>query len=257
MTLSVFIGTLGAASIGFVLGWTLYFANRGKSGDLSVADIAAIAGVIAGSTVIGFLDGFGIAEADQAYLFGGYGIGVFIGFMTYFGLYRASLRANAEPGTGAVLAGLALQSRGEVQSTAAFSPAARALSTQAPAAAPQMPQRAVQACITAGEALQKDLATRRENASDPNHADYDLDEYDRLTEVQDQVRDLLKPLYLMSVLTHLTSDAVQEFITLLESETKALKTEADRLKTASTDITELGKTFETLTALIEEVRNLT
>ena len=31
MSLAVTIGTLGSGSIGFVLGWTLYFANRGNS----------------------------------------------------------------------------------------------------------------------------------------------------------------------------------------------------------------------------------
>ena len=81
---------LGGFGLGFVIGWTLYFANRGKAGKLSVSDIAALITAIAGGAVIGF---FGKApdEAAAALAIGFYGFGLFIGFLTYYGLYRKAL----------------------------------------------------------------------------------------------------------------------------------------------------------------------
>lgn len=253
MSLAVTIGTLGSDSIGFVLGWTLYFANRGKSGDLSVAELGAIAGVIAGSTVITFLDGFGIPDAQRVFLFGGYGIGVLIGFMTYFQLFRLSLRKDAESGAGEVL-------RSPAEASSYFKTTndlMRSGPVMQPRSRAPIPTRSeLDAAIAAAEAVSSDLALRRANATDPSHADYDEEESSKIRALQQDVSGALRTLYMIAALQDLNSDVLRGAINTLESETDALKTEASRLKTASADINKLTEMFEMLNALIEETRKL-
>ncbi len=252
MGLSTLIGTLGSAGIGFVLGWTLYFANRGKSGNLSVAEIASIAGVIAGSTVVAFLNGFGTPETDRAFLFGGYGIGVCIGFLTYYLLLRSALGKEGSD------AGIALQSfRGDglprsAQQTArqiASGPARFARQRQSG----QGGSRA--AAIRAAEAMLDDLIERRKRARDPSHAEYDLEEADKIRAHQKTLKGILYELYMADVVAQMSSDEIRVFLDALETETEALSTEAARLKDASKNLDALNGTINALNTFITELRN--
>jgi hypothetical protein len=68
----------GALGFGLVIGWFLYFVNRYRKSEASFTDITTILGAVGGAAVTSL---FG-AGSDQ--LFGAYGIGLAIGFFSYF-----------------------------------------------------------------------------------------------------------------------------------------------------------------------------
>jgi hypothetical protein len=68
---------IGAALFGVVLGWLIYFVNRHRRGEVALTDIGSlIAAVGAGAVLSLFPSG-----TD---LFGAYGIGLAVGFFSYF-----------------------------------------------------------------------------------------------------------------------------------------------------------------------------
>lgn len=67
----------GAFAFGLILGWFLYFINRYRTGDIQFSDITTVVGAIGGAAV---LDLFG----DGTAMFGAYGIGLAVGFFSYF-----------------------------------------------------------------------------------------------------------------------------------------------------------------------------
>lgn len=68
----------GALGFGLVIGWFLYFVNRYRKSEASFTDITTILGAVGGAAVTSL---FG-AGSEQ--LFGAYGIGLAIGFFSYF-----------------------------------------------------------------------------------------------------------------------------------------------------------------------------
>jgi len=251
LILTTLIGTLGAAGIGFVLGWTLYFAIRGRSGELSIAELTAIAGVIAGSVVTAFLDGIGIPEAQRAYIFGGYGLGVLVGFLWYFTLYKRSLVETAKPEDG-----LALMSLNEVEKVTRSTPIAVAKGSQSfRSTAAHMPSRSdLSAAIKAAEAVSAELGKLRENTTDPNHEDYAPEHATELRALHREVSGLLQSLYLAAALVELNSPELSDLLGTMKAEAAALKKEAGRLKEAAADIASLNETFETLNSLVEKIK---
>lgn len=67
----------GAFAFGLMLGWNVYFVNRYRKGDVSFGDIATLVGVIGGAAVLALFP----ANTD---LFGAYGLGLAVGFFSYF-----------------------------------------------------------------------------------------------------------------------------------------------------------------------------
>jgi len=67
----------GAFSFGTVLGWNLYFINRYRNGDISFGDIATLIGAVGGAAVLALFE-------KDSILFGAYGVGLGVGFFTYF-----------------------------------------------------------------------------------------------------------------------------------------------------------------------------
>lgn len=72
------IAEAGALGFGLVIGWFLYFVNRYRTSEASFADITTILGAVGGGAVTSL---FG---AGSSALFGAYGIGLAIGFFSYF-----------------------------------------------------------------------------------------------------------------------------------------------------------------------------
>lgn len=251
MTFSTLFGTLGSFGIGFVLGWTLYFANRGKSGNLSVAELAAIAGVIAGSTIITFLDGIGVPNTDRAFLFGGYGLGVLIGFLTYFFLYRSSLGQAQSP------TGIALMSVQETTAPAArnFSRAPSVMRSRS-AGRVSTPQGDLNAAIVAAAETADQLYVARENALDPDHEDYDPAEASKISVLLTQTDYLLRDLRIAAGVQYLSSAGVSDLLDTLETETTALKEEAGRMKEATGKMTKVSEMFTSLDTIIGKLREL-
>ena len=71
------IQLLGAAAFGFIIGWMTYFTNRYRGGQVSFSDLTTLIGIIGGGAVLALFE----AKTD---LFGAYGIGLFLGFISYF-----------------------------------------------------------------------------------------------------------------------------------------------------------------------------
>ena len=67
----------GAICFGALIGWYVYYINRYRKGDVQLSDIVTIIGAIGGGAVLALFK----AGTD---LFGGYGIGLAIGFFGYF-----------------------------------------------------------------------------------------------------------------------------------------------------------------------------
>jgi hypothetical protein len=71
------IQLLGAGGFGAMIGWYVYYVNRYRTGDVQLSDITTVMGVIGGGAVLALFP----ARTD---LFGAYGIGLFVGFFSYF-----------------------------------------------------------------------------------------------------------------------------------------------------------------------------
>lgn len=67
----------GAAAFGIIIGWYVYFINRYRESDVQIGDLVTILGIIGGGAILNLFE----AGTD---LFGAYGIGLFIGFFSYF-----------------------------------------------------------------------------------------------------------------------------------------------------------------------------
>ena len=70
----------GAFCIGFLLGWLLYYINRHRTGEVSLADFGTIVGVLGGAAVLGLI---GDGKTANPTLVGYYGVGLMSGFVTY------------------------------------------------------------------------------------------------------------------------------------------------------------------------------
>src|SRR5215204_3580387 len=70
------IQILGAAGFGAIIGWFVYYINRYRKGDVQFSDLTTVIANIGGGVVIQLF--------DTPWLFGAYGIGLFLGFFGYF-----------------------------------------------------------------------------------------------------------------------------------------------------------------------------
>jgi hypothetical protein len=68
---------LGAGGFGAVIGWYVYFINRYRKADVQLSDLVTLIGVLGGGAILALFP----ARTD---LFGAYGIGLGIGFFSYF-----------------------------------------------------------------------------------------------------------------------------------------------------------------------------
>lgn len=81
----------GAFAFGLVIGWFTYFVNRHRTGEVTLGDVATIVGAVGGAAVLALFP----AGTD---LFGGYGIGLAVGFFGYFLVLVLLVRANRPAG---------------------------------------------------------------------------------------------------------------------------------------------------------------
>lgn len=71
------IQLLGAGGFGALIGWYVYYINRYRKADVQISDLVTLVGVIGGGAILALFP----ARTD---LFGAYGIGLAIGFFSYF-----------------------------------------------------------------------------------------------------------------------------------------------------------------------------
>jgi hypothetical protein len=67
----------GAGAFGTVIGWYIYYINRHRREDVTATDLVTLIGIIGGTAVLALFP----AQSD---LFGAYGLGLAIGFFSYF-----------------------------------------------------------------------------------------------------------------------------------------------------------------------------
>lgn len=75
--MAVELQLVGAACFGILIGWYVYYINRYRKGDVQISDLVSVIGVVGGGAVLALFK----PETD---LFGAYGIGLAIGFFSYF-----------------------------------------------------------------------------------------------------------------------------------------------------------------------------
>jgi hypothetical protein len=87
------IGLVGAAAFGALIGWFVYYINRYRKSDVQFSDLTTIIAIIGGAAVLNLFP-------SETPLFGAYGIGLFLGFFGYFVslllLIRSSDNFNAD-----------------------------------------------------------------------------------------------------------------------------------------------------------------
>lgn len=71
----------GAACFGALIGWYVYYINRYRKSDVQWSDLVTLVGIIGGSAILSIFE----RGTD---LFGAYGIGLAIGFFSYFKMLR-------------------------------------------------------------------------------------------------------------------------------------------------------------------------
>jgi hypothetical protein len=87
------IQLVGAAGFGALIGWYVYYINRYRKSEVSLNDLVTLIGVLGGGTILAIFP-------ERTDLFGAYGIGLFVGFFSYFffllGMVGVSKNFNVE-----------------------------------------------------------------------------------------------------------------------------------------------------------------
>ena len=73
------IQLVGAACFGALIGWYIYYINRYRTGQVQLNDLVTLIGVVGGASILALFP----SGSD---LFGGYGIGLAVGFFGYFAI---------------------------------------------------------------------------------------------------------------------------------------------------------------------------
>lgn len=241
---------LGALGLGFVFGWTLYFANRGKAGKLTMSDIAAMIAAVAGGGVVSFFSTAPDAAAKAAAL-GFYGIGVFIGFVIYFVLYRSALKKDGAP-DAALISVSSVKGTRKSALISSFEAedvfAARTMAARDPEQ--QAALDALDELKRKAKALHDDLAQAYEeaNGDDAKQAKIAL-QIARLNRYRADIS-------LSSATVLLQGAHVQAFFDALDRETTALKTEAQKMKDAAKTVSKVTDLLSAADGLIAKVRDL-
>lgn len=75
--MAIDIQVIGALTFGILIGWYVYYINRYRTGDVQMSDLVTLIGVLGGAAILALFPA-------QTNLFGAYGIGLAIGFFSYF-----------------------------------------------------------------------------------------------------------------------------------------------------------------------------
>lgn len=225
-----YFAQLGAAGLGFVLGWVLYLAIRGRKGNIDGGELTSIAAVVFGGAAAAYL------QSDSS-LFGAYGIGVFVGFVMLLTLTWRSLLAT--PGRSALEA---LERGSAPRTLTSVSP------SRETAADDRRARGELERLAEEIERLLDLLIDARNRATG--------DQRRRLNEAIRTVTAYLRQIKLMLALDSLTSGPVSALIETLEEQSAALEEEADRLEQATNSIGQVNRTLGVLKSAIGAVRDL-
>lgn len=233
------IALAGAASMGFVIGWTLYFANRGRSGAISATELVAMAGVVGGGAVLSWVDKSGVLGPG---LFGAFGIGLLAGFLAYLIMLR---RTRPDNGPAIELEAMvttaarpSFRSFGRFEAESAEAPQAREIVDELKRSRDQVEAllREVGIALDLGGLSGSDKAALEAAAG-------------RLRTLRDELNDKI-------IAISFGSAEVSALLAALEAETKALNDEADRMKRITKQIGKVNGALASLTGLIEKLKSL-
>jgi hypothetical protein len=79
--------SIGALAFGLLIGWYVYYINRYRKGDVQLTDIVTLIGILGGAAVTALFPA-------GSNLFAGYGIGLAIGFFSYYLLLLVLVTAS-------------------------------------------------------------------------------------------------------------------------------------------------------------------
>ncbi|HFE66334.1 MAG TPA: hypothetical protein ENJ93_03640 [Chloroflexi bacterium] len=77
----------GAFGFGMLIGWYVYYINRYRKGDVQFSDLSTVIGILGGGAVLALFP----AKTD---LFGAYGVGLAVGFFSYFAFLMLWVRIS-------------------------------------------------------------------------------------------------------------------------------------------------------------------
>lgn len=77
----------GAFGFGLLIGWYVYYINRYRKGDVQFSDLSTVIGILGGGAVLALFP----AKTD---LFGAYGVGLAVGFFSYFAFLMLWVRIS-------------------------------------------------------------------------------------------------------------------------------------------------------------------
>ncbi len=77
----------GAFAFGLLVGWYVYYINRYRKGDVQWSDLVTLIGIIGGTAVLSLFP-------QGTALFGAYGLGLAVGFFTYFIVLQIMVRIS-------------------------------------------------------------------------------------------------------------------------------------------------------------------
>lgn len=246
-----FLAILGAAGLGFVLGWTLYFANRGKSGNLSTSDLGAIAGVIAGGAVATLIGDVAGEQVTKAMIFGGYGIGLFAGFIAYFMFLRAA--TSDTDATAALRLPSSMRKLQQLQPLEADAGMGIALRMATSSAASNAILSQLRAAGSAVDRLTRKLAKAADDAEDTG----DTAEADSIRAQLRKLDAIDREISNKIAIANLSGPEMTALLEVVKAETKKLKDEATRMQEITNDINAVADVLGALNTLADTLNDLT
>lgn len=233
------IALIGAASMGFVIGWTLYFANRGKSGSLSAAELGAMAAVVGGGAVLTWVDKTGALGAS---LFGTYGIGLLIGFLSY----RSALDRRRASGRST----FSLEAAPSVSGRRGFRNFSGFGSNYDESAAEDDTVDALKLARDEVEDLLREVGIALDigQLSDPDKK--------ALEDSEARLRKVLKQLNDAIIVKSFSSPDVTSLLGVLTTETQGLRDEAALMKQATGQIKTVNRTLAAISGVIDKLKSL-
>ncbi|WP_178122615.1 hypothetical protein [Pseudomonas izuensis] len=248
----------GAIAFGMVLGWFVYFTNRYRKGDAQFSDLTGLIGVIGGGAITAL---FGDAKTE---LFGAYGVGLAVGFFTYFlvlilmvrqsqGAFtvawfldgrRKKLAADEEiPGeTRPTTAAMSMQLGANAQHPAALAAPIVPPARPAASALSETVQERDRAMIAMNDAI-RDVLKRIANTDKE-------DERNRLYEAHDQMTAKYDELVAVRLKDILESESVRQALAKLQGVTTDLVGTAREMKNTADAISTAAKIIDKATKVI-------
>lgn len=256
MTTIQTITVLGAGGLGFVLGWTLYFANRGKSGNISTSDLAAIAAVIAGGAIAQLMGNVAGEGTERGLVFGGYGIGLFLGFIGYFVLLRRATGADTRDETLELALSAPVMGGSRGPASRATSRSVASMTADRGKQLERSDNAVLSARLSAAKTTLETLAGALGTKQDEAEKAGDTKTADEIMKMLAGIDRLLVQINTKLALIVFSQSDVAELLDVVSRETTAIEKEAERMKKITAQIETVNEALASLTSLSSTLEKL-